>query len=462
MCAEVGMKVAGAGVALLLVVGSGLRGQEVDKCSDALAKLPQNVVTLDHSKALHVNLKQWFCSEKFLEELKDESLKLDLTVPIEGAPVPFKFGHDNVASLKKREKFCSSSNYQFSSQEAINTYSRTLPVEVQLKALDVWGQCMGGQYAGGALVKVSLQRLDSTQVSLVAKFDMILDVPTPRVERVVTSRSLKCEGKNLAPGKKIPVGGVSDLCRWDGTEDASAIVYNSLGADAKAVLTAEVDGKDAGKVKLMVRRPEWRVEKRLSQRFGLLKNMWAVNTSIQGAQLQLPPVRWEGGGVALLTVPDGRLEAFGAECVENCDPRTEAGPDCGSVPQNCPSWGARSRWIGLADPQNPRSAGCGVSHWKVVDGASPVWEISADWLRYQPADMSAQVFNVYYNKQLTVAVPKDAVNAELEFELKSGALVRVVAGNAGPSGTGVSLVSSQESGDNYLHTYVVSFVRNGQ
>jgi hypothetical protein len=64
--------------------------EAIEACSNTLSKLPQNRVKFDSRRTINQNITEWFCSDKFLQDLRDQSVNLDVTVPIKGVPVPFK------------------------------------------------------------------------------------------------------------------------------------------------------------------------------------------------------------------------------------------------------------------------------------------------------------------------------------------------------------------------------------
>lgn len=434
-------------LAALGCTGMAQGAQASDKCSDALSLLEQNVVKIDTNKSMQLNTRDWFCSDTFISQLNNQSFNLDITIPIGEALTPFKFGADNSSSLRKRDQFCRDSSKSFSSSESINTFSQTLPPEVQIEALKAWRAC-NETASEKDLVSVSLTKLGGKRVEIRAKFQKVLEVPTPKIVTVTTSPSLKCDLQTLRPGKKIPIAGISDQCEWDQDFDATVIVHNSLGYSAHDELEADVDGKSAGTAQLRVTRNQWRSE-----------GVQDVTGPTANCVAFVPGRMVRCHGVLTISVPRGRLQNLSTECVQNCTANPETLNSCEPA-WNCPEWGAKA--VTLYTEDKERRAVTGIYHWlpthwpAPIEG-TPIWKLGAEWMVEQGTLDEREPQSLFFGRQITFRVPKERIGATIGFVLKGHR--RELAVGDSDARIGIELVDLKESGTDDLYTYIMRNVR---
>jgi hypothetical protein len=113
--------------------------QECD-CNNYLNTI-YDYTKIQRSENFKAAFKEWFFSDKFEQDEKNESTSIDITVPIYDVPVDFGYGHESADAWKKWEKYRKSTAWDFSK---ITMESMFLKVP-SAQARQIWLECVQSQ-----------------------------------------------------------------------------------------------------------------------------------------------------------------------------------------------------------------------------------------------------------------------------------------------------------------------------
>jgi hypothetical protein len=122
-----------------------------------------------------------------------------------------------------------------------------------------------------------------------------------------------------------------------------------------------------------------------------------------------------------------------------------------------PSWGKGTRYI---QSQSATEVVAAYVHWKArvgiqgPDPVAPVWELSANWERYQDVEskLPSAPIKLFWNRDFTVVVPVSHVAAIIRIHAGSNDFA-FAADKPIPNALPVSLVSSTQTGDVLVNVY---------
>lgn len=200
--------------------------QNCDHCGEVLRSQHPIEYMSKTDRGFASDVWSFFCSATFESQTKDGSA--EVTVPLEGLPVPFGAGAKYRESWTKRSEACSGGRSKLAMHEAAQVYFKLVPEAVQLGAQLMWGECVKDCTIGTmSHVTLSASKVDDTHVN----FTLALKPETTvaYVTRVIAS-NLSCSGLIVPPARITPAG-IGSNCTIDTVAQVSSLtVIPSYGA----------------------------------------------------------------------------------------------------------------------------------------------------------------------------------------------------------------------------------------
>lgn len=230
--------------ACLLICLPEIAAAQQDLCRDVLVTAGKDLIVRRSSVSTELQVKDWFCSDKFEETLKKRDGSFKIGIPIEGVPIEFGATGSSQNSRKAREQFCSNSSKNFTYDAQDYIYSNL----VNEAAVKAWSVCMAGRAAPPAqIVKAGFARVPGAkQFALSATFDPPSGVtmPEPKITRLLLTGAT-CTGGDLAAGKLLKREGNTTTCSYNPKKGASALIVNT-GKTVFLAVPPDLDNEKAG------------------------------------------------------------------------------------------------------------------------------------------------------------------------------------------------------------------------
>lgn len=196
-------------------------------CGVVLDKQYPTILKATSSSTFQQRVWEYFCSDSFEQQARNGKAWGEVTVPIEGVPVPFAGGAQYGDSWAKRSRACQSRSNSLNAEQAAQVFFQFVPIEVQLNAQNVWLKCHESCKGNSArYVSLAAERAGEKLVTFTLRLDPA--IPLAYVNSVVPE-NLSCS-RPFTPASKIPATGLVSVCTiLDLQKESLLVVVPSLG-----------------------------------------------------------------------------------------------------------------------------------------------------------------------------------------------------------------------------------------
>lgn len=403
-----------------------LAAPSTDQCSAVFADGVNDKFVLNSKSSVRTDVREWFCSESFVQFLSKGQTDVGLEIPLDGAVLPFKFSSKNDDSMEKRHKFCQDKTRTFSEQNALSVASSVASKD----KINGWLECQRITQARrpSKLVQLDYEFVgpDGKLLVVTARWNHLEHTKAPLVKAVVTSDGLTCNRNNLKKGKALTLEGLSEICTRDPKKSVSLTVETTAGF-VFASLPASTCGAKYGQVRLASTTEEthWVSDGRRAT---------TISTGNHHCERKCR-------GEPTRTNYKGEIVVGSGERLRDPSLTCKGGP--------CEGWNQ----VIVVENVTPQHVRGSVDVWS----KPTTWELSANHERAEMKVKSSTTGwqDVVFGKQFTISVDKQSKSNILEFDKVDGAKLAMNASDSASGDTVIRRVGAAEDPSSFRYTYDV-------
>ena len=195
--------------------------EAADSCLALLSKDLKNINIKFDTNNIASATSDWFCSSDFEKRYNSGSGEVTIAIPIEGVPVSFGAGASFASAWQKRTDVCHAGSSKFSQSDIHYIYQEVVDPHA-------WSAFTTCEKTAASLVTLELTSRGQNLI-LTADLRAVGNVTSAKINDFQETGA-QCEQKNIARGKVIIPGGISDTCTRQSDGPIAIVINTALGA----------------------------------------------------------------------------------------------------------------------------------------------------------------------------------------------------------------------------------------